>query len=88
MARAISLSAAAVCASARAVRTFCSASSRARSAAFTMLTAEPPSTVWAPWCRSASCTAHSRYSSQSLSVHRASTRASYWPRYQSSSVLN
>jgi hypothetical protein len=35
--------------------------------------------------------ARSRYSSHPLSVCKASTRASresYWPRYQSSSVLN
>jgi hypothetical protein len=56
-----------------------------------MSTAEAPSAVWEPWSRSASRTARSRYSSQPLSVCRASMRASrvsYWLRYQSSSVLN
>jgi hypothetical protein len=41
--------------------------------------------------RNASCTTCSRYSSQPLSVRRASTRASrvsYWSQYQSRSELN
>jgi hypothetical protein len=50
-----------------------------------------PFTVWALWSRSASRTARSQYSSQPLSVLRASTkasRASYYPWYQLSSMLN